>query len=123
LEYFGKQLTFLGMLPTREFEEWARTAMFTRASRICLAIEAALKRDSCDPEYWADDLSKIIDQISLAVTHNEYAVPEELRGSGGLHTAQEITRQFGDALCWWPAIIERTRKLAESGVRIGIALD
>jgi hypothetical protein len=120
---FGKHLVFLGSLEDDAFREWARPAMFARASGIAKSAEAALMREYCYPDYWADDLSRTIERFSKAALDPDYAVPEELRGEGaalsGLGAARTIMRQFGELLCWWPEIVERTRRLAERGIQIG----
>ena len=118
LERLGRFLITLGSLTEAEFRDWARAAMFMRASNIVQISQAALTQDCDAPKYWAEDIYRIIDRISLAVQDPDYIVPHEVRGGGGLRTARETIRQFGGLLCWWPAIVERTKALAESGVTI-----
>ena len=122
LERFGKSLIFLGMLDDTEFYEWAQTSVLARAAAIGRSVEAALRRDACFPDYWAEDLSGIIERISRAALDPDYIVPDEVRDCGGLHAAREIIGQFGELLSWWPTIVERTKALLESGIQIGSRL-
>jgi hypothetical protein len=119
LTHFGVHLRGLGSLPIAEFEQWARTAMFRRASTITSMIETALKRDACFPDFWADDLCERVDALGEIVVDPKYFVPEELRAGRGAIAAKEIVTRFGELLCWWPAIVEKTKELARAGVQIG----
>jgi hypothetical protein len=93
--------------------------MLARASSLAQTAAAALSRDHCQPCCWAEDVAAIIERISMAVPDPECFVPEEVRDCGGLRTAKEIAGQFGELACWWPAMVERAKVLAESGVWIG----
>jgi hypothetical protein len=122
LQRMGKYLIFLGERSDGHFRDWLYTAMLSRASIISQTAGAALSRDRCTPEYWAEDVGGIIDRATKAVADPDYFIPDEVRDIGGLKTAQEIVRQFGELTYWWPAIVERTKALRESGVEIGIRL-
>jgi len=122
LERFGKFLTFLGTLADDDFHEWAQSAVLARAAGLGQAAEAALKRDRCYPDYWAEDLSQIMERISRAVLEPGYVVPDEVKNRGGLFAAKEVLREFGELVRWWPAIVERAKVLAESGTWVGCRL-
>ena len=125
MSYIGKHLIFLASLAEEEFRQWVRTTICRRASSIAKAAHLALMREYSEPEYWAEDLSQTTDRLLAVALDPTCTVPEELRpggGTGGLGAAREIIRLFGELLRWWPAIVERTRELAEKGMQIGQCL-
>lgn len=119
LTRLGSHLRALGSMPEGDFREWARVAMFKRASAILVTIEMALKRSFCYPEFWASSMSEIADSVAEAVVRADHVAPHEVRGSGGLGAARHILLQFGELLHWWPSIVEKTHELAHVGVRLG----
>jgi hypothetical protein len=120
LTRMGKFLSFLGARDDNQFQDWVQSVVLGRASSIAQHAQSALSRDRRYPEYWAKDVAGIIERISQVVTDPDYIVPDEVRDCGGLRTAKEVVRQFGELTYWWPAIVERTKVLAESGVAIGV---
>eukprot|EP00825_Cyclidium_porcatum_P028202 TRINITY_DN30515_c0_g1_i3.p1 TRINITY_DN30515_c0_g1~~TRINITY_DN30515_c0_g1_i3.p1 ORF type:complete len:247 (+),score=-9.18 TRINITY_DN30515_c0_g1_i3:65-805(+) len=115
----GEHLSAIGSLPEAEFGDWAHDAVLTRAATISQRCEETLNRERGCPDYWAEDVSAVMERISKAVLRADYSIPEEVRDSGGLATAKEIIRDFGQLLCWWPSIVERTKMLANAGTFIG----
>jgi hypothetical protein len=120
LARFGKFLTFLGTRDDSQFQDWLQSTQLARVSNIAHIAQTVLSQDGYAPEYWAEDVAEVVGRIPQLVTEPAYFVPDEVKNSGGLETAKEIVRQFGELVSWWPAIVERTRQLAERDVRIGV---
>lgn len=123
LQRLGRHLMFLGELPDMDAVDWARAGMLARASAIARTAEAVLMRERGYPPHWAEAVSRVVERLGHSLTDPGYAVPEEVSGAGttkdGIRAAMALIRGYGELLHWWPAIVERARRLADTGRRVG----
>ena len=119
----GNYLIGISSMRQPEFEEMTRVLLLRRASRLIRDCEMAMARYSGQPGFWVRDLCDRITEIRSATIRADFAVPCDLRGLLSLesiHNAtQQLVRQFGELLCWWPEVVKASRSLAEGGVRLG----
>lgn len=120
----GRYLEDLASRPQTEFNAIIRSFLFTRARSLMIQLETRWQRVVSEGhEYWAEDLSTHIRSLeSFLRSSNEY-LPIDLSESGGLtgespQALQELVRDFGRLLCWWPAILDRAMKLLAGGQRL-----
>jgi len=123
LRSLGQHLVELGTLPRAEFLETVRILLWQRASQIVARCEALLQRYGSSPEYWAADVKREIETAQRTVLHPTYPLAIDLRSQFSLGEVQQVTqnliRQFGELLYWWPTITEKARDLSGRGVELG----
>jgi hypothetical protein len=119
----GDFLIGISRMRQAEFEEMTRVLLLKRATRFINHCETAIAHYDGQPEFWARDLCDRIAEIRQAAIRADVAVPCDLAAlfsSDNVHDAtQQLIRQFGELLCWWPEIVKSTESLAEGGVRLG----
>jgi hypothetical protein len=116
LQSLGRCLVELASAPPDEFRETVLFASWDMASFRVAKAEALLNAFAYSPSYWAEDVVNEIQNIAAAVTKPDFALPSDLPGGDGredpLARAQNIVRQYGELLCWWPAMVERATELS-----------
>ena len=116
LQSLGRHLVELGSAPRDEFREMALFACWGLASFRVAKAEALLNGFAYSPSYWAEDVVNEIQDITAAATKPDFALPSDLPGGDGpedlLARAQGVVRQYGELLCWWPAMVERAAELS-----------
>jgi hypothetical protein len=119
LRSLGSLLLQYGSLRQSDFNELIRILARRRASRLVAKLEEQRRRVRGEGlRAWADDLRKEIDLLTKAVDLADSWLPTDMGagtepGDVARATRAEI-RQYGELLCWWPAVVERTTELLDS---------
>jgi hypothetical protein len=112
----GLHIEELGRLPGRSFAEWMRLHLMENMSALIETLEERLSsRESPPPAFWVQDTRAVIAQArenALAPLDRLYTLP------GGQATTQHLLLRCGQALRWWPAIVETARTLRSQGYRL-----
>lgn len=120
LRKVGSQLLEFGALRVADFREFLSISLWSRASRLILSFETAVKEYSNEPDYWAAEVRSRIEKIRSAVTRPEYLMPTDLGRSANLEDAlrdtQRILSLYGRLLCEWPGIVAVARGLSTQGI-------
>jgi hypothetical protein len=124
LTELGRHLVELGSMAQADFDETVRALLWKRASVAMFAMESQVRRLSTKGrEYWAANVSGLMRDLRSAVPRPEYLLPVDLLKSFPpskcLYIARDLVKQFGDLLCWWPAMVERSKKLSNDGRPLG----
>jgi len=115
LRSLGQFLADLGRLPGREFDEFARLAMWGSMDALIRGLEDRLAGAQPAPAYWSRDVR----QFMARARRSALAPAEELYASiGGRAALQRLLDQFGNLLMWWPAIVDAARRLRGDGDRL-----
>jgi hypothetical protein len=120
LRSLAEHLIEFGELGHEDFHEAVRTLMWQVASRRIARLESLLARHAGEPAYWAADIRWRIEAICQALTDPAYVIPCDLPAGGDtLSRTQQLMRQFGELLLWWPAILEKAAALSAKGIELG----
>lgn len=115
LRSIGQHLAELGALPQDDFDETIRILLWNRASAIVNQMASLLGQygGACH-DYWVLDLKRQMQWLEEALISPHYSHPVELLDHypsaevPGL--TQQLVRQFGELLCWWPIIVEKAKE-------------
>jgi hypothetical protein len=116
LRSIGRHFSELGSLPPPEFQEALRTYLWGRALEYLGGWERLLREVDEAPTFWRDMVTQRMQRLLDAVKQPHYLLPSDLLE----HYAPELVPgvlqrfigQFGDLFEWWPAIVERSRRIA-----------
>ncbi len=112
----GSHLVDISSMPPDEFREMIEFASWRRASARIAKAESLLNASAYCPSYWEEDVVKEIEAILATVVKPAFALPSDLFGAERLEEllarTQKIVRQYGDLLCWWPAMMEKAKELS-----------
>jgi hypothetical protein len=127
LRRLGEEVAAIGSLDQSEFAEWLKCVICARVSSLVGSFESFLQRDGHFPTKWAHELEIHADGLSKSALEQDAAVPREFRSasndvSDGISKTQNVIKEFGEMLSWWPSVIQATMQLAEDGVTVGASL-
>jgi len=115
----GRHLTDLAEMTDDDLLEFLRVPFWNRTAAMIGRCESLLARFSPplgDP--WARDLSLRISHLQREMIDPLSRIPTDLRAdhpTGTWKHARQIMGRYGALLCWWPAIVDKTRLLASKG--------
>lgn len=119
----GEFLIGISWMKQPDFEEMTRELLLKRATRFINDCEKAMARYEHQPGFWVRDLCDQIAEIRRATIRTDFGVPCDLAAifrAEHIHgVMQQLIRQFGELLCWWPEIVQASRNLANGGIRLG----
>ncbi len=122
LTALGRHLMDLGSLETNDFEDQLRTSWLAAAGHSIGSLEHLLDVHKRQPEYWADDMQSLIENLKDFIVHRSPAIPLELCGGQSVEEAKEsckrLVRKFGELLYWWPVIHGAAKRLRDAGTRL-----
>ena len=122
LEVLGLHLFELGSLTLPDFEELIRLQLWQVCSHQIASLERILRIHQDEPRFWAADLRRYMDVLREALPRPDYIVPVDLRGGRTLtearHLSQRLVKNLGQALQWWPHLVEVARSLRARGCRV-----
>ena len=85
-------------------------------------LESQLRLHDSAPDFWAEDVRRMIALLWKATGTDEYIVPRDLREGRGADAArrlsQELIGRFGELLEAWPAIVDAARRLRAQDCRL-----
>jgi hypothetical protein len=120
----GKYLIDLGSLKLEEFEELVRINLWNFKSSFVSAAEHQLRIHRASPDYWASDLSEVLDRLFEAIVKSDYVIPcDILEGRSrdeARHLLQHLVYKFGQLLYWWPEIVDGAGALRSKGQRLAV---
>jgi hypothetical protein len=116
LRSLGRHLGEIASMDAGDFREFLRVLALRQAAALTAHEENLLRHHGGRPEYWADELRKHIDARLAAAVEPGYVLPVELTGQPGgrsvLSQVQDLIREYGRLLHWWPEVVEQARTLA-----------
>ncbi len=122
----GRHLEWLGSLSLEDFEEYIRTAQQFRNFGFITALHGQLQKYESSPEYWANDVRRMIELMSQASSREDYVLPVDLRDGRApdatRRLSQSLVRKFGALLQAWPAMFHAAVRLRANGTRISRAI-
>lgn len=112
----GQFIEDFGHMPGYAFEAFVKHRTWQSMSALVSDLEERLVDDQDrPPAYWMRDARAFITHAR----QNALAPVDQLIASeGGRQALQSYTARFGQALTWWPAIVEAARELRSEGVRL-----
>ena len=118
----GKHLRWLGSLSLEEFEARLRTVQQFRNLAFIAVLENQLQTYGASPDFWADDIRRMIELMSKASTAADYLVPRDLRrdreAGEARRLGQDLLRKFGELVEAWPALVAAAARLRVNGKRL-----
>ncbi len=120
LPTLGRTLAEWGALPSADFQELLRLRLGGPRGRLAAHLTALLQRHRGRPDYWADDVRRVLAGLREAAARKDDAIPTDLNACFGGEAAERfrrLVRRFGELLQWWPAVVEAARELRRRGVR------
>jgi hypothetical protein len=122
----GRHLQWLGCLNWSEFEARLRTVQQFRNLAFVADLQTKLQMYGASPDFWADDVRRMIESMSKTSTTEDYLVPRDLRQgrdvSAACRLAQELVGKFGELLEAWPALVAAATSLRARGRPLAEAL-
>jgi len=122
LSGLGKHLQWLGSLSSTDFEARLRTVQQFRNFAFITLLQSQLRTHAASPDFWADDVRRMIDLMSRAPAAEDYLVPRDLRQGRDVGTARELGREligkFGELLEAWPALVAAATRVRAKGCRL-----
>jgi hypothetical protein len=119
----GNFLIEFGKLPISEFQEAIRSLYLGAMTNTITRLENLLKQFGSNPEFWRSDLKAQIDELRAATKLGRMPAPTDLVADPSMGDEilriRKLIEQFGYLLCWWPAICEGARILADKEIRLG----
>ena len=124
LPVVGRTLAEWAAWSLNDFEEWLRLCVWPAMSRQVGRLADQLQRFGGQPDYWADDVRRVLAVFREALPRKEYVIPTDLNACFGPEAAREHFRrlvlQFARLLQAWPDIVEAARDLRAQGVRLAV---
>ena len=124
LRRLGDELVEIASQQPSDFHHTVK-ALVVRSSALYLdGIERAAKA-APGPEFYTRRQKAHWQQLSKAMTTDEYFIPRDLTGGApdeARQAAQRVVLQFGQVLRAWPAIIDVAKKLRSRGLRLSKAV-
>lgn len=115
LRKLGQYVQEIGHLPGSAFEDFVRQHMWQSMSALIAGLEARVQQLEEPPLFWLQDVRAYIAQArqsALLSADQLYTI------AGGRETMQRLLVQYGQAIEWWPAMIETAKHLREQGYRL-----
>jgi hypothetical protein len=117
LRRLGEELIAIASQPPADFQHSIRPRVVRSAALYLAGIEQNVRTVPA-PEFYVRRQKEHWEQLSQALTTDEYYVPRDL-GEGPAaeiqQRAQSIVLRFGQVLHGWPAIVEAARRLRGRG--------
>jgi len=111
----GRFLQELAALPLSDFESRVRGFQQFRTMAFITLLESQLRLHAAAPDFWAEDVRRMIALLWKATGADDYLVPRDLRERRGADAArrlgQELIGRFGELLEAWPTILDAARRL------------
>jgi hypothetical protein len=118
----GRHLRALGSLSLAELDAAIRVQQQFRTIAFITALQGQSVACGALPEYWAEDVTRMIERLSAAPRAADYTAPRDLSSADGAdgarRLAQELVGRFGELLEAWPAIVAAARMLRARDVRM-----
>jgi hypothetical protein len=118
----GKHLQWLGSLNPSEFEARIGSVQQFRDLAYVTTLQSQLRTHGPSPDFWVDDVRRMIELMSGAPTAKDHFVARDLRHVGDAGTArrlgQELIGKFGELLEAWPALVAAALRLRAKGRRL-----
>jgi hypothetical protein len=124
LRALGFYLIEIASLSLPDFEEFMRIGIGRIQSKY-LMMKLNYLRPHTSAELWDDDLTSYLDSMRKALPHRNFIIPMELQSheyDHALSTLRRLVSRFGELLCAWPQIVEKTRELRAKGQRPAISI-
>jgi hypothetical protein len=119
----GRHLRLIGSLPGGAFREFLQTETLDHEGARLSFLENRLCTETDMPDFWRDDVQRLIDHTRDALTHDDFDIPWDLKPVGPPEKIralmQTLIRQHGELLENWPRIHAAALGLAADGTRIG----
>lgn len=122
----GEHLRWLGSLDYPDFEARLRAQHQIRNFTFLMALHSQLHTYGASPNYWADDVNRMIEMISRASSAADHLVPRDLRqgcdaGAARL-LSQELVAKYGEVLVAWPAMVAAAKRVRDNESRLAEAV-
>lgn len=122
LRRLGQHLMEFGSLPLEEYRtivlEHRRKSMAAEIG----SCEDLLLQYPKSPDYWTNDVKKLIQQARGELERGVLLAPETLVAKLGQDKAEQSLQKFiwrfGKLLQWWPDMVQTAKTLRRSGVRL-----
>jgi hypothetical protein len=122
----GRGLAQAGSLPPADFAGLVRELWVGEMSRQLVVLERLLEEHNAEPEYWAEDVEALQQQIRRLAAGQDPLVPVDLgTPSSGLEAAaaaQRVARAYGKLLLAWPSLRAASAALCASGASLALPL-
>jgi hypothetical protein len=117
----GRTLAEWGALPPVDFEELLRFRVEAAMSQQAAHLDELLQRHHGQPDFWADDVRRVLAVLRDALARKEYVVPTDLNACFGMEVARErfqrLVLQYGRLMQMWPDVVVAATELRARGVR------
>ena len=122
LSDFGKLFVDVGSLKMDDFKKYVQAIWVAGASRYIGILEQLLDLHHSRPDYWAHDVTSLIERLTDFTVHQCAAAPRELRErltpDQAMETCRRMVRRYGEVLQWWPVMYSAAGRLKEAGIRL-----
>lgn len=106
LKTLGQYLTDLSCLPIHHFKSEVRKIYQRIIQNRINYLQHFLFEHAQAPEHWQHDMKQLIKNFQLLLYNEDVGVPADIEGDSQkrLATFQELIKEFGNLLQYWPAI-------------------
>lgn len=115
LDKLGRHIEELGRLPERSFAEYMRLHVLENMSALIEGLEERVHTREAPPAFWVQHARAV---IALARQHAVAPVEQLYTLPGGHAVMQRLLLRYGQALRWWPPIVETARSLRTQEYRL-----
>jgi hypothetical protein len=123
MSQLGSYLSDVSSVSDDEFDEFLKSILWSRASRMAATLDHLLVKYRGEPAFWAADIRRGLQALSRRLRTGEYTVPSDLLEGRTMVQARKLTKaitaKYGQLLVSWPAIVAAARDLRQQGKEFG----
>jgi hypothetical protein len=123
MSQLGSYLSDVSSVSDDEFDEFLKSILWSRASRMAATLDHLLVKYKGEPAFWAVDIRRGLQALSRRLRTGEYTVPSDLLEGRTMVQARKLTKsitaKYGQLLVSWPAIVAAARDLRQQGKEFG----
>ncbi|MGB8170886.1 MAG: hypothetical protein WCF18_25500 [Chthoniobacteraceae bacterium] len=120
----GRALSEIASMPLVDFMEVLRQKLLEHESEKLGYLDKQLEQDDM-PEFWRRDVEHLLLNARESLAEEDFDIPHDLKtgrtSAENRLFMQTLIARYGQLVQEWPAIVEATRELQESGIGLAVA--
>jgi hypothetical protein len=123
MSQLGSYLSEVSSASDNEFEEFLKSILWSRASRMAITLDHLLVKYGGEPAFWAADIQRGLESLRRRLSAGEYTIPSDLLEGRTMDQARKLTKaiiaKYGQLLTYWPDIVAAAQELRRQGTEFG----
>lgn len=119
----GRALSELAAMPLADFMEVLRQKLLEHESEKLGYLDKQLEQGDL-PDFWRSDVENLLRNARESLTEEDFDIPHDLKtgrtSAENRRFMQELFARYGQLLQEWPSIVEATRELSATGIRLAV---